>query len=404
MYKIIKLQLSPEALPSGVSGSLPSRLRGPGPHYKICAFCGRKFHKRIRGENCQNCVIEFQCTQCGEWNTKEKKFGKLWLRIVSGSPVFCSQTCMVKYNCASIDCKVHGPQEYSFGRKCVKCHNISVHHSINCDTHGPQSGSFHGSCLVCRNQTLEARQLSKLVGLRTGSANIKKAHLFGSGMKFCTTCDKDTYHLIGTGCLHCHNNTEVMRTFVTKRNIENWKDPEYAQRITSNLSPFTIPNWRYDNDCHLHLLEKRSIARGLQYECWGCFKDSQFHTNHDISIQNSFMQKTYRAKTGSINGQHAMEEHLIDQNISWFTYIKFYIKTDNSIEPLVVGKTGSKLVNKAGTDIRFRYDGDNPARTFLRESGFAWYTKEVLIIPSDSEENAYSAELELKKKMALFSS
>lgn len=71
----------------------------------------------------------------------------------------------------------------------------------------------------------------------------------------------------------------------------------------------------------------------------------------DIQIFPTFRTQDSQDWSGS---RCAFEEYLVEQNIKWFTYIKFYIDQQKHIRPLVVGKTGSLLVNKAGTDVSFQ--------------------------------------------------
>jgi len=114
------------------------------------------------------------------------------------------------------------------------------------------------------------------------------------------------------------------------------------------------------------------------YVCWSCYKEKFI----DIGYSDNFIKKlkenydnvelfsTFRTQDSedwSGGARSAFERNLIERDISWFVYVKFYHnKNKNKIEPLVVGKTGSLLVNISGTDVDFSEDeNDGPARRFL---------------------------------------
>ena len=82
------------------------------------------------------------------------------------------------------------------------------------------------------------RESSRKVGLKTGPVNIKKAHEKMTGMRYCKVCNKKTSHLLGVGCMVCHNNSVVMREATRRRNFESWKDEVYAKKIASNLGEY----------------------------------------------------------------------------------------------------------------------------------------------------------------------
>ena len=184
---------------------------------------------------------------------------------------------------------------------------------------------------------------------------------------------------------------------------ERWKNPEEASKMLKNLTSYH-KSFIYSNACEIHPEEIRQVFRASAYSCWGCTKTSILDSV-PTSILNIHTDQiwipTLRESLNTSKGQIAMEQYLVDQNISWFTYIKFYSNNDQ-IVPLVAGKTGSKLVNIAGTDIRFRYDGVNPGRTFLRESKLVWHTDKVLIIPTENEIDAFKLEIDLAQKLDLF--
>ena len=99
----------------------------------------------------------------------------------------------------------------------------------------------------------------------------------------------------------------------------------------------------------------------------------------------------------------AFEQNLVDMKVSWFVYVKFYIDKNGDVKPLVIGKSGSLLVNMSGSDLSFSIDiNDGPARRFLAEGGFQWCKTQIAILPVGSEKEAYEKELEHGKAMNLF--
>lgn len=143
------------------------------------------------------------------------------------------------------------------------------------------------------------------------------------------------------------------------------------------------------------------------YILWSEYK-SKFKTQKINNLPEGFIiYPTFRAQDskdwkGSLQ---AFEQNLIDNEIGWFAYIKFYINENNKFKPLVCGKSGSKLVNVSGSDVSFSTDiSDGPARRFLQEEGFKWCKTQIAILKCDSEEEAYKKELFYTKELNLFRS
>jgi hypothetical protein len=88
----------------------------------------------------------------------------------------------------------------------------------------------------------------------------------------------------------------------------------------------------------------------------------------------------------------AFERYLVELNISWFVYIKLYYN-QGQLKPIVVGKTGSLLVNSKGTDLNFSMSTeDGPARRFLQENSLSWCKTQILVKECDGENNSYNLE------------
>lgn len=160
-------------------------------------------------------------------------------------------------------------------------------------------------------------------------------------------------------------------------------------------------------------------------KCWNCIKDriinkeiiqnidlinftlqiQQDYQNNTIFIQQTF--RTQDSKDWSGGAKQIFEQSLVEKEITWFAYIKFYIKTNdkNYIKPLVVGKSGSKEVNSQGSDVNFSENvEDGPARRLLYDSNglYSWDKTKILIISCNSEEEALKIEKEIKEKYNLF--
>lgn len=150
-----------------------------------------------------------------------------------------------------------------------------------------------------------------------------------------------------------------------------------------------------------------------KFECWECYKEKFKHNNTNINFlkqiqeyySNAFIQLTFRKQeyedwSGS---KQAFEQNLIEKEIYWFTYIKFYINEKGCSIPLVVGKTGSLNVNTSCSDVSFSTDiNHGPARKFLHDEQLDWDKTQILIIPCKSEKEAYQIENNIFNQFNLF--
>ena len=130
----------------------------------------------------------------------------------------------------------------------------------------------------------------------------------------------------------------------------------------------------------------------------------------DFPTLNPYIQLTYRTQESENweGASGAFEQSLLDNGIKWFSYIKFYKTSNESIEskPIVCGKTGSKDVNDGGSDVNFSLDVNNgPSRRYLYDNpGYVWNKEEIIIIPCSSEGKAYEIETKIQRKYWLFGS
>ena len=149
-------------------------------------------------------------------------------------------------------------------------------------------------------------------------------------------------------------------------------------------------------------------------KCWSCFKekficnyDNLFITHIKKIYPLAFVQSTFRIQKSIdwIDASLAFEKNLLEKEIKWFSYIKFYINNNNKILPLVSGKTGSLLVNSSGSDVNFSEDiSHGPARKLLKENNLEWDKTQILIISANSENGAYIIKKYLKNNYNLLSS
>lgn len=166
-----------------------------------------------------------------------------------------------------------------------------------------------------------------------------------------------------------------------------------------------------ENNCEIHkgMCNVSYHIGNKEYLCWECYKE-KFQINSESLPMDGYDFidiPTFRTQDSDdwTGARNAFESYLVENNITWFIYIKYYIDAYAASRPLVVGKTGSRLVNKAGTDVSFSTDiTDGPARIFLYENNLTWYKTKISIIKCNSEKEALEIEKEISEKFGLFSS
>lgn len=62
--------------------------------------------------------------------------------------------------------------------------------------------------ITAYNKTKKARDISSNNGKIWGSINFRNAHRKYDGLRYCEVCGKETYHVIGVGCISCLNRSE----------------------------------------------------------------------------------------------------------------------------------------------------------------------------------------------------
>ena len=403
------------------------------------------------------------------------------------------------------------------------------HYEERCKIARNAARNRDNSYLIIRNKTLEMRESSRKVGLKTGKINMIKNHKKYDKKISCDQCNDLKCNYRNFSELNTFNNNVCL----SKINYQNWKNPEYAKKISSNLGDRCIPNFiiknnvkYYKNELIINIINKldsgeydtknfpgwnkrfgewyyktENILTGeinkfnnsLFYEKdeelwyydkelgdyiqWEVFK-IKFKSNNNLYIphkckclhcktiidpndlfcsekcrleyfknhkrykfdfnNNSVFDKqenlniswkdfknkfaiqdinftllindfkfypTFRSKESNdwADAKSAFEQSLVDDNVNWFVYIKFYIDKENKIKPLVCGKSGSLLVNSSGSDISFDYNPNGgPARQFLIEENLEWDKTRIAILKCNSEKEAYEKESMYVNTLNLF--
>lgn len=234
-----------------------------------------------------------------------------------------------------------------YNGRCENCFNKELNGPIECSIHGHQNHSFAGRCILCINNNKNYEEQSK-------------------------------------------KRTETILELIENNEIDHW--PGY-----------TIPNF-IDKNNILNYFDK-SIN---QYVPWEDYKAKFDILNIDFALPDGFkLYPTFRTQESDNwnRARNAFEQSLVDANINWFVYIKFYIDKNGNIKPLVVVKSGSLNVNINGSDVSFSVDvNDGPARRFLNDKNLQWCKTQIAILPCFNEAVAYEIESKIVKEYALFES
>ena len=297
---------------------------------------------------------------------------------------------------------------------CDKCNDFTTHKGITgkCHTCNSPFKNYYNT----EEHLKQARESCIKLSKEINDKNIKK---------FCKICNKETPHIYGgIKCSVClgKNMNKVQNSFnelkfceVCKAETLHISGGKICLTCHSKATGIGIQSFINGNTCIKHLKQEKLFydRNKEQYICWDCFKE-QFISNNknnnfinDINklYSNSLLQLTFREQNSKdwSNAKMAFEQDLIDKNILWFCYIKFYIDNLNKLLPLVVGKTGSKLVNCNGSDVNFSTDIEHgPARRFLKENNYNWDKTQIIVLPVYSEIEALNIESIIQQKYNLF--
>ena len=178
---------------------------------------------------------------------------------------------------------------------------------------------------------------------------------------------------------------------------------------------------RHNNICDKHPFQRVTFRN----KCFSCMVE-QFVREHprprNAGLKALVLRLCYgfswiptlRTTEDTWGGSRVAWELLCEQKkVRWCVYVKFYVVTRKkrhgqvavAIRPLVVGKSGSTLVNASGTDLNFGMCEEyGPARRFLAQNGCGWYLHYVLIKSFRSQQKAYAFENKVMRKFGLFGS
>ena len=221
-----------------------------------------------------------------------------------------------------------------------------------------------------------------------------------SGTKWCDKCQKETYHLNNV-CIKCHPSSSQWKPsfeeingilyyyYKTTKQYVPWNDYKAKfnrKRLTKDVESFI------DSLKSLDIFQPKNMGPVGTYDL-----DEIIQLYPTFRTQDSENWEGVRS---------AFEQNLVENNIGWFVYIKFYIDQSGNIKPLVVGKSGSLNVNTNGSDVTFSTDIDHgPSRRFLIETeGAEWDKTQILIIKAKSEKQALFYERKIANVYGLFES
>ena len=231
--------------------------------------------------------------------------------------------------------------------------------------------------------------------------------------------------------------------FITKENVLYYKDQPFAEiregLLSGELDLADYPGFAIKFDTVTYhnvdpIANEQIILSGKNFELrngveyildkssgeyvlWDKYKND-FQTD---KINNNVMHKieeefnnlgglylqTFISKGSPLNCGHALfDKLLVENDINWFTYIKFIKGTQTGDTlPAVVGKSGSFNVNSSGCDLSFSLNPEHgPSRKLVCDSNnvLDWLYNQVYVIPCDSEEQAYLIEENMADKYRLF--
>lgn len=387
----------------------------------ICIKCNEFSENRNGSGICKNCLIKANnilkssgnCTICNEFNDERDQRGR------GKTNCKCSQNWYLNHNSSD------KMREIS-SKRMMKWHESGdgLNFIKNLNKQLNEKYSKPGNCTICgeyseiRHPTIGCCKKCLLSNANRLNEDLKNQILTG---------ERDSWP--GTN-----------PNFITKNNIRFYKEIEINELIKQlNNNEIEMPygfnkrfgEWYYKTENILtgeifklnnsYFEEKDNqlyyYDNGINdYVLWKDYK-KKFYKNVDLNIdfinyikklyKNSFIQITYRTQDSLdwSGARQAFEQDLVDKDISWFAYIKFYIDKNETLKPLVVGKTGSLLVNKTGSDVLFSLDeNDGPARKFLKEENYLWDKTQIVIIPCETEDLAYKIEKEIMENYKLFGS
>lgn len=386
----------------------------------ICSKCNCIFQSRYdrfleRYEQFDNKIEKILCSDCIKIESNKKAAGK------RTGPGFCSH--------CGLFC-----QKRDSSCLCSKCRSKK-------SKQDRKNNEEPGICKNCGKFNKKRNNVGLGIECKC-SENMYKQR--GMKIKYCNICNEDTLHNEGI-CIQCNPNAKPGNpkllisgkpNFTVKDNVKYYKDEPVeivckeilnGKRDINNYPGFNIRFGEvYYNTTNILtgnilllrniLTEKDNVLyyydQNIQdYIPWEDYKVKFINQNSKINILNlpeGFkLYTTFRLQDSEdwYGSKQAFEQNLVDDKIYWFVYIKFYINKNKEIKPLVVGKSGSLLVNSNGSDVSFSTDiNHGPARRFLLEESLDWCKTQAAILPCETEQEALEKEKIFQKEMSLFGS
>ena len=291
-------------------------------------------------------------------------------------------------------------------RKVIRYHNNEWHVFYN--------NIFNSNCYTCfiikHNQSSKMREISKknLLNYIENNPKYKESQLNGAiasakNLHEKLAKDPEKQRIIALNalshityekkyCKECHA--------ITTHKCDNCIvcNPDIAGNAINKITSFTIGEY-----CSKHIFcnKKYYDINCKKYVCWECFKESFNSLEYDILFKDYKWVNTYRNLNNWSGARNAFEERLKELNVRWFTYIKFYIN-ENKIKPIIVGMSGSELVNASGSDVNFNMTQNSPGRLFLKENNYEFYTDAIMIKSFNTKQESLNEEKFIKEKYNLF--
>lgn len=362
-----------------------------------CKLCGRNFDDPRKNGGltpslCKHCHPLYKCSHCG------KEFApKNWnLQTVFNEIHFCCQNCSSQYmwdhtTKEQAEKRMKGIRD---GQKKWFAEMSEKDRSDFCmaNAHGMTLDEWKGLdenkklTIQSKHSThVQLRRHKNMTQEEESELARKRVNYLWEKLD---TADKRNKHLE-----NAHN--------VTKKLWET--DSNFRQRCLFGLTYGSTILKEINGDMCISL-------NGESFILWEEYKNLFIQKIQNISnlIPFGFKQiPTFRSQNSVDwkNARKIFEQSLIDMNVKWFCYIKYFIDNVGNIKPLVVGKSGSKLVNSNGSDVNFSTDiNDGPARLFLYETGFQWCKEFISIKSFDDEKDALMEENRIQKEYCLFGS
>ena len=324
----------------------------------------------------QKATCEGKCSICGKFNKTRDQNGR-------GKDCGCSQKWYKNHN-SSTKMKEISRQsmlkivnDKSPKYPCKKCGFLKTHPFCKCTKCGfdPHKGIY--KCVKCNT-------------------------VLNSPFQICPNCNYNPYNETQYYCKQCGNKISNPSQICEECNYNPHKDyssgrkPVFIKKenqLLILLNNVYIP-WEFYKK---QFNNKAKSFSGVKTALDSINKIISNYSNEEKLFFE--LIPTYR-KQNDVNAwengsKQIFEQSLTDESIKWFVYIKLIITQDEQIIPIVVGKSGSLLVNNNGSDLNFSLrEKDGPSRKLIKESNgyLDWYREEILILSLSNEKEAYKIE------------